>query len=241
LGNLGLKSPAQTGVYRTMRLDAKGSELAPGSLVDELLATDGSPVLVSFTFPTNWKLSVKGSVCESLTSCSPGSIDARDLTSGDSAFVLVANGSAYNAATGFDAKQKEIEMSVRNFVFSRFGKYGVYGAPDDVRLVKVEPNESGATRLQYKFVTFTPNMRTLSKQCFVTAVPSEGDIFMLVTVTNQSRWKQMESELERVADSFRVSAAPKSSKKMSRKRFETVPGLDSNPFVLPGAEYENDE
>jgi len=232
LGNLGVKSPAQTGVYRSMRVDAQGAELAPGSLLDELLAADGSPVLVSFTFPTSWKLSVKGSYCDSLTSCSPGAIDARELNTGDSAFIVVA--SASGAAEG-----ESREARARRTVFSRYGKYGAYGAPDEVRLLKTEEQSEDCVRFEYSFVTFTPNMRTLAKRCYVTAVDVKGDLFMLITASNATRWKTVEPKLREVASSFRAVPAP-SAKKMLRKQSETVPGLDATNFVLPGAEYDDE-
>jgi len=239
LGNLGVKSPALTGVYRSMRIDAQGAQLEPGSLLDELLAADGSPVLVSFNFPTSWKLSVKGSYCESLTSCAPGAIDARELNTGDSAFMVVA------AASG-SSEGESMESRVRKTVFSRFGKYGAYGAPDEVRLLKKVdqssdfPGATNRTRFEYSFVTFTPSMRTLRKRCYVTAVDVKGDLFMLVTASNATRWKSIEPKLSEIAGSFRAFPAP-AGKKMKRKQTDTVPGLDSTEFVLPGAEYEDDE
>ncbi|KAA8496133.1 hypothetical protein FVE85_2288 [Porphyridium purpureum] len=237
LGNLGLKSPAVTGVYRSFRVDAKGAELEPGTLLDELLGSDNSPVLVSFNFPPSWRLSVRGGYCASLDNCSQGGIDARTLNGAESAFVNVATPGVDLQGRALAEIPKEF---LQNFVFSKRGKYGVYGAPEDVKVMSDKMLGDSRRRIEFRFVSFTPNMRTLAKRCYVTVVQCGKDLFMLVTATNETRWKGYSAQLLEIGDSFNAVPAPKNTRTMSRRKSDMRGLEEKGDFVFPEEGYNEE-
>lgn len=107
-------------------------------LVDrvQLLASSGKPVDVAFEapWPTN-------------------GLSARDLSTGDSAFIAVGD-----------------ELSI----FNKEGRYGAYGPPSDI--VKVGPGE-------YTFDALTPSMREVRRHVKIRTIDVDDHFMLVVGCT----------------------------------------------------------
>jgi hypothetical protein len=90
----------------------------------------------------------------------------------------------------------------------RGGKFGAYGAPEDVKTVS-DTIANGVRTLDVKWNTFTPGGSTLAKRSIVTAVASADDIFMLVCSTSGKAWKSNEPTLRAVAASWKATPTGK--------------------------------
>ena len=94
-------------------------------------------------------------------------------------------------------------------IFGISGRYGAYGAPQDVRVLRDERDRSvdGGRLLEYSFTALKGNAE-VQRRAFVKAVspPGSRDVVILVAGTTASRWKKENGEKtsREVAESFRV-------------------------------------
>mmetsp|Transcript_14733 Transcript_14733/g.21043 ORF Transcript_14733/g.21043 Transcript_14733/m.21043 type:complete len:337 (+) Transcript_14733:57-1067(+) len=207
VGGLGKTRP-ETGVVFS-NTDLNDSATAGGIIIDrgsdgrigvELFAPDGvTPAFVSFKAP--WPM-MKSS-----------GIESRDISNPDSAFIQVASIS-YG---GVELKDPfSIPSSFfSDTLFSKSGKYGMYGTPTDVKVKRVKvqegQGESGKALYIANFTTLTPSMRESERKAFIAASVVGDGVFMLVASTTSARFKGQESLLRQVVDSFDCVQAPKSS------------------------------
>jgi len=207
VGGLGKTKP-QTGVV--FRDDASFSPDvgSDGMIFSEILAPDKTPVIASFRAP--WPI------------LKTSGIESRDLANPESAFVQVGKipwtvSCACSLPTSFFI----------DTVFSQAGKYGMYGAPTDVKVKKLADSDDDLklpTIYAATFTTLTPAMRESERKAFI-SVKFVGDgAFMLVTGTTTPRFKNQEKLLRTVAESFRCIEAPKSSLMKSQ---QSVASLES--------------
>ncbi|KAJ1492684.1 hypothetical protein T484DRAFT_1742376 [Baffinella frigidus] len=170
---------------------------------DEFAASDGMGVDVVFRFPKSWKLEQKPgallvneasvNACrEDPDKCDVGEIIARSIATGDNALLLVV------PAGGKTLEELDTTF-FKKAVFSRAGKFGAYGAPEDIKFVKDKVAEDTRT-LDVKFNTFTPGGTTVAKQCILTAKRVGDEVYLLVAAT--SKFKSSEPLLRDVAASF---------------------------------------
>ncbi|CAM9304883.1 unnamed protein product [Chrysoparadoxa australica] len=194
-GGLG-KTAAASG-YNRSGLDSSDSS---GTFVDEVTPDIGELALVSFEFPKTWILNK-----------SHATIDARDFSSGDAAYVLCAS-------LGGKAAESVPAQAISSIVFSKTGKYGAYGEAEDVKVIS--DRVSGATRtLEYSFTALTPALRTVPKRAIVTVQAAGGAVYVLVASTSQLRYKKVEGALRAVGRSFRVAVAPQKRRVAAKVEF----------------------
>jgi len=65
------------------------------------------------------------------------------------------------------------------------------------------------------FTTLTPAMRESERQAFISASVVGDGVFMLVTGSTATRFRKLEKDLRKVAESFSVVAAPKTELRSS--------------------------
>jgi len=149
VGGLGKTRPQTGVVFRDPEAAAQTKQSKSGDVNYELVAPDGSPVFLSFSAP--WPLSK-----------SAAGIEARDITGGyESSFVQVAE---LPKGTSLDKIKPAI---LSQTIFGSTGKYGMYGAPTDVKIKKLSQSsssddtskDSGMAVYQASFTTLTPAMR----------------------------------------------------------------------------------
>ena len=201
VGGLGKTRPETGIVFRDPEAAAasSGSDSMAGfgggsQATNELLAPDGTPALVTFYAP--WPM-LRSSL----------SVESRDLANPESAFILVKRVPGVGVGAGGLTKS-----FFSDAVFSQAGKYGAYGAPFDIGIKKLDPSSytsaPGTVIYEAKFTTLTPAMRESDRRAYISASVVGDGAFLLVTSTTAPRFKKIEKELRRVADSFACAAAP---------------------------------
>ena len=82
-------------------------------------------------------------------------------------------------------------------IFGISGRYGAYGAPQDVRVLRDERDRSldGGRLLEYSFTALKGNAE-VQRRAFVKAVspPGSRDVVILVAGTTASRWRKENGE-----------------------------------------------
>lgn len=131
-------------------------------------------------------------------------VEVRSKEGGDGAFLLCK--AAPKAPAGLPAKW------FADNIFNIEGRYGAYGAPADVKLLK--DSVVGSDRvLEYSFTALSPSQAQVLRKCAVKATtgPGSSDIFLIVAGTTASRWKKEQGDIasRKVADSFRVAGTQK--------------------------------
>eukprot|EP00586_Coscinodiscus_wailesii_P007930 CAMPEP_0172524246 /NCGR_PEP_ID=MMETSP1066-20121228/294085_1 /TAXON_ID=671091 /ORGANISM="Coscinodiscus wailesii, Strain CCMP2513" /LENGTH=177 /DNA_ID=CAMNT_0013307361 /DNA_START=454 /DNA_END=987 /DNA_ORIENTATION=+ len=166
-----------------------------GGVSTELIAPDGTPVLLSFDAPWPLLKSTSG-------------IESRGLSNPEAAFVQVAP-----VPSGVGGEDKLPVGFFAGSVFGPKGKFGAYGAPADLKVKKTSSPASSSEPTIYtvSFTTLTPAMRESERKAFISAKIVGDGVFMLVTGSTAVRFKSQEKLLRDVAESFRVVPAPKSS------------------------------
>jgi len=197
VGGLGKTRP-QTGViFRDPEAAAEISPSSSGDVNYELISPDGTPVLLSFSAP--WPL-LKSTV----------GIAARDVTGGfESTFVQVVE--LPDGVTSLDNIKPGL---LSQSIFASTGKFGMYGSPTDIRIKKIpeqSSDTSGTSVYQASFTTLTPAMIESDRKAYISASVVGNGLFLLVTTTTSVRFKKLEGELRKVADSFSAISAPKSN------------------------------
>ena len=111
-------------------------------------------------------------------------------------------------------------------IFGISGRYGAYGAPQDVRVLRDERDRSvdGGRLLEYSFTALKGNAE-VQRRAFVKAVspPGSKDVVILVAGTTASRWKKENGEKtsRAVVDSLRVSSTKTNLKKDEASDYRT--------------------
>ena len=132
-------------------------------------------------------------------------------------------------------------------IFGISGRYGAYGAPQDVRVLRDERDRSvdGGRLLEYSFTALKGNAE-VQRRAFVKAVspPGSRDVVILVAGTTASRWKKENGEKtsRAVVDSLRVSSTKTNLKKDEASDYRTY--KSKMPDLAPqknggGAMYNN--
>lgn len=129
-------------IFKDPEIAAETTQSKNGDVTYELVAPDGSYVIVSFssTIP--------------LSKSSTG-IECRDIQGGyESTFVQVCK---LPSGTALDKINPGI---IIDNIFGQAGKFGMYGSPTDVRVKKLpRASESSTDIYQATFTTLTPAMR----------------------------------------------------------------------------------
>ena len=179
--------------------NARGKSLTATA---DLVSADGVAASVAFDSP--WPLQ-RGNYYD---------VEVKSKEGGDGAFVLCKT-----PPRGVAPAQLQQEWFAAN-IFNIEGRYGAYGAPADVKVIRDE-TVGGDRFLEYAFTALSPSRAEVLRKCVVkaTSAPGSKDIFLIVAGTTASRWKKEggEATSRKVADSFRVV----SSKKTSLKKEET--------------------
>ena len=111
-------------------------------------------------------------------------------------------------------------------IFGISGRYGAYGAPQDVRVLRDERDRSvdGGRLLEYSFTALKGNAE-VQRRAFVKAVspPGSKDVVILVAGTTASRWKKDNGEKtsRAVVDSLRVASSKTNLKKDEASDYRT--------------------
>jgi len=136
-------------------------------------------------------------------------IESRDLANAESSFVQVATKPSYVEASSVDMGTATLKKQFfAESILGQAGKFGMYGAPTDVRVTKVD-SSSGLYLLS--FTTLTPSMRESDRRAYVSTKIIGDGVYMMVAGTSLVRFKGQDGLLKKVADSFEVLEAPKSS------------------------------
>lgn len=176
-----------------------------GIITAEIQSVTGKPVLVQFQTP--WPLL-----------STSGGLEARDLTSSESAFVQVVS----TPQTGDWRNNKKIfQQLLLDTVFASKGKYGAYGTPSDVR-VKA-PNDTVQDYYVVTFTTLTPAMRESERQVYIKAQEVYGNtLILLVGGTTRAKFPSNEKVFQKVMGSFQAVAGPESNLRGSSRRVGDV-------------------
>lgn len=150
-------------------------------------------------------------------------VEVRNAKSADGAFLQVAALPA--GKTLADVDDKFLTKSV----FSTEGRFGAYGAPTDIKVLKSEAG-SPARLLDISFSALSPGQTEVPRRALVAAVQPEGatDVVMLVSGSTASQWKKSEGAMRKMAASYRIARTrPTSIKRKSKNdfRFEDQGGL----------------
>ncbi|KAL3792125.1 hypothetical protein HJC23_013399, partial [Cyclotella cryptica] len=192
VGGLGKTRPVTGVVFRDP--EAVASTSNGEDLTNELLAPDGTPAFVTFSAPWPLLRSAAG-------------IEARDIAGGfESSFVQVAE--LPKGITTMDEVKPAVLSEV---VFGSTGKFGMYGAPTDIKIKKISQSSNGMTVYSASFTCLTPAMRESDRKAYISASVVGNGLFMLVTSTTSTRFTKFERVLRGVAESFTAIPAPRSS------------------------------
>ena len=201
-----IKKRAETGVERTESIS--NPLVAPGQILDELYSADRRRVSVSFAFPESWSFA-KGP-----------NLDVRDVRTADSTFLVVAPLPQAAGSGASDAISTLPASFFTDALFSKEGKYGSYGAVDQVKvtgdeLVALSSGGRGGKQsyrlLKIKFEALTYNQNTVQRRALISATSVGGSVFILVSGCLSNRFKQAGTELEEIQKSFRAYSEGRSA------------------------------
>lgn len=208
-GTMSSRSRPSTGVVLLEEVQESGSRGAP--TVTAELVLDGG-VAATATFQAEYPLN-RGMFYD---------VEVRS-TSGDGAFMQVA--ALPDGKSLADVGDKFLTKAV----FSTEGRFGAYGAPTDIKVLK---SESAKMRLlDVSFSALSPGQTEVPRRTYIAAVQPEGstDVVMLVGGSTASSWKKCEPAMKSMASSFRISRTRPTSIKRKAKndyRFEDQGGLN---------------
>ena len=162
-----------------------------GSLAAAAEVVTADKVAATLAFDSPWPLQ-KGNYYD---------VEAKSKEGGDGCFVVVKTPPRGAAPSALP------KAWFADNIFNIEGRYGAYGAPQDIKLVGDAP--AGDDRLlEFSFTALSPSNAQVLRKCFVKAVrvPGSGDTAMLVAGTTAARWKKENGEQtsRKVAESFRV-------------------------------------
>uniref|UniRef100_A0A7S2V1N5 PsbP C-terminal domain-containing protein n=1 Tax=Fibrocapsa japonica TaxID=94617 RepID=A0A7S2V1N5_9STRA len=205
VGGLG-KTQAQTGIKRSGMTQTQNDGIFLDDIISPTALSSAGQressrlaqrVSVYFEYPKQWRISGRDEA-----------IDVRDLATLDGAFLVAIALEGPNA----DKDVSEIPAKVIiDAVYAKEGKFGSYGAPEDVKVVSDKTEDSGKKTgnkriLDIQFSAFTPTMISVPKKSVVVVEKVGRDAFIMVATANKSRFKSAETNLRNIAASFQVSA-----------------------------------
>ena len=212
-GTIAGKSRPVTGVVLVDEVAASGPDKAP-TISAEIVLNGG--VIGTASFQSAWPVA-RGMYYD---------VESRSKD-GDSAFVTVAQ---LPAGSGSDLGSVPASVFT-SAIFSAANRFGAYGAPTDIRVLKSKAAPSGQRILEVEFSALSPGLSEIPRRAIIAAIKPEGsnDVVMLVAGSTASRWKRGAEEGARVAiDSFRVSNVRATKLRRARSsdyRFEDQGGL----------------
>ena len=171
----------------------------------ELVTSDGYVATASFETP--WFLQL-GNYYD---------VEVRSTEGGDCAFLV--------SKTPPQGTSSSASWFTDN-IFGISGRYGAYGAPQDVRVLRDERDRSvdGGRLLEYSFTALKGNAE-VQRRAFVKAMtpPGSKDVVILVAGTTASRWRKENGEKtsRAVVDSLRVSSSKTNLKKDEASDYRT--------------------
>uniref|UniRef100_A0A6U4LDD6 PsbP C-terminal domain-containing protein n=1 Tax=Hemiselmis andersenii TaxID=464988 RepID=A0A6U4LDD6_HEMAN len=219
----GLRAGASASVGPSMAMGRREALLAGGFLgaalcvpsaafaeeaFDEVIpGSDGMGVDLSVKYPKGWVLERKPGTLivndDILIACDTdpdkcvfGDVTMKPKVAGaDGGFIVVRSveGDVSGITKDF----------VKKSVFGRGGKFGAFGAPEDVKFLKDEM--VGNTRLlDVKFTAFSPGGTTIARKGIVALSKSGPEVYMLVATTSAARWGKSEVLLRDMASSLKT-------------------------------------
>ena len=193
-GGLGKVKP-ETGVVLMDRdlLSDEDSTPADRNGPVTLLSNSGVPVEVKFAVPSSWKRNDR--------------LAARDFTTGDGAYVLVAEGKGGSDEAG-------LLKIVKATVFGKAGKLGAYGEPSDVKL-KSKSKDGDYEVFEFTFTTLTPALRESERRLVAKCRLVSGDVFILVGSATANRWKNAVGDITTAISSFEAAPSKDASAAMA--------------------------
>ncbi len=208
-GTISSRSRPVTGVVLLDDIATSGKESAP--LVSAELVLDGG-VAATCSFQSQWPL-IRGMYYD---------VEARSKQ-GDSVFMQVAS-----LPAGVDLASAP-DAFFTNKIFSTEGRFGAYGAPTDIRVLKSSKAEL-VRKMELTFLTLAPGGAESPRRAQMVAIQPTGssDVIMLVGGSSASRWASAEPAIRSAIDSFsvlRVRPTKLSRKRSSDYRFEQQGGL----------------
>jgi len=208
-GTMSSRSRPATGVVLLEEVQESGKRDAP--TVTAELVLDGG-VAATATFQAEYPLN-RGMFYD---------VEVRSL-SGDGAFLQVA--ALPEGKTLADVSDKFLTKAV----FSTEGRFGAYGAPTDIKVLKSE--SSKMRMIDVAFSALSPGQTEVPRRTYIAALQPDGstDVVMLVGGSTASSWKKCEPAMRSMASSFRISRTrPTSIKRKSKNdyRFENQGGLN---------------
>jgi hypothetical protein len=212
VGGLGKTKP-QTGV-ELWDSDSTPIQNAQGIVSAEITSSSGKPILVNFQAP--WPLS----------SVSSG-LQARDLRNSESAFVQVlplldpSKKMSKEDCNCYWQTPSQFRQLLLESVLASQGKFGAYGSPTDVKVVKALKDASSST-FQVTFISYTPSMLESERQLWIEPKVIDNDTLVLLVVgTTRARFATQQATIQKVVNSFTAVAAPSTTRMRNRKEPDT--------------------
>jgi len=207
-GNMGVSSQAgksrpQTGVVFRDGTDVLRDKRSGRVSAELLTGTKSNPraVLVSFVSP--WKLET-GSVFD---------VECRDAKTGDGAFLAVTR--------SVDGKSLEDLPSAffLERLFDATGRFSFYGPPTDVKVKSSKiVGRKRIMEVNFSYLSQSTNAEIPRKAVLVATLPEGSDnAILLVGSTKATRWKTVQEEIMKTADSFQAIPSPKTSLRLRAK------------------------
>ncbi|GKY96192.1 hypothetical protein MPSEU_000579100 [Mayamaea pseudoterrestris] len=160
-----------------------------GIVSGELLLPDASALLVNFETPKSWPL---------LTG---NGLDARDLQTGDSAFVQIVKKAKQPTSSD------QLKLVLLDSVLSIKGKFGAYGSPTDIKVKSTDTLDIFAV----SFTTLTPGQRESERKLYVKAQAVGSSLLLFAVGSTRQRFISQEATFRRIIDSFLAVPAPASN------------------------------
>ena len=210
-GTMSSRSRPSTGVVLLEEVQEAGKKDAP-SVSADLVCDGGVVATATFDSEEGYPL-IRGMFYD---------VEVRSKAA-DGAFLQVAP---------LPSGQSMADVSDKFFtkaVFSTEGRFGAYGAPTDIKVIKSE--SSGAKRLlEISFSALSPGQTEVPRRALVAALQPEGagDVVMLVGGSTASQWKKSEPAMRKMASSYRIARTRPTNilrKAKSDYRFEEQGGL----------------
>ena len=213
-GTIAGKSRPVTGVILLSEASASGSSGTP-FISAECVLNGG--IAATATFQSPWPIA-RGMYYD---------VEARSKD-GDGAFLMVSSLPKGEART-LDSLPSRYFFDA---VFSAAGRFGAYGAPTDIKLLKSTLSPEGNTRfLDVSFSALSPGLSEVPRRALIAATVPSGseDVVMLVGGAAAARWKKGGEEAVRSAvGSFKVTETRATKLRRVRAsdyRFEEQGGL----------------
>lgn len=210
-GTMSSRSRPSTGVVLLEEVKEAGKKDQP-SVSADLVLDGGVVATATFDADPGYPL-IRGMFYD---------VEVRSIKGADGAFLQVAKLPSGKSITDVG------DAFFTKAVFSTEGRFGAYGQPTDIKVVK---SDKGDRRLlDISFSALSPGALEVPRRALVAAVQPDGadDVVMLVGGSTASAWKKSEPAMRNMAKSFRIAGTRPT--KIPRKakndyRFEEQGGL----------------